>query len=85
MTQEYKLSRHFERRLYYGRAEFALIVQAVMQRMEDQARDCFEESFLKVLLTFYTTARPSTLGPAYPDLVRQGHVSLPRVCYSCRP
>jgi hypothetical protein len=79
VSHELNLSRHFERRIYYGKPVVALIVQNLMQDADSPARDANEETLLKILFTFYTTVRPSTLGAANSEVAELGRVNYSKI------
>ncbi|KAF8963010.1 hypothetical protein BDZ97DRAFT_2076115 [Flammula alnicola] len=67
LTQERGLERTFDPKYYYGRPELQHIFQTMLAKtqFEGTPRAVVIQGVCRLLMTFYCTCRPSTLGPTH--------------------
>ncbi|KAG6911020.1 hypothetical protein DXG01_005435 [Tephrocybe rancida] len=70
LTRDFNLDRTYDRRLYFGRAEIHLMLNKALD--DTAGRHPNIQGMLKLLFPFYTSCRPSTLGPSCKEYLEAG-------------
>ncbi|KAJ7155563.1 hypothetical protein C8R43DRAFT_1106394 [Mycena crocata] len=65
LIEDFKLERHHNKKVYFGRPELELIIDHVLNESRTNGRQVAIQHILRWLLTFFFTARGSTLGAAH--------------------
>lgn len=72
----YKLDRHRDEKIYFGRSEIKLMIETGLRNSARFGRGAAIRSFCILLTCFYTSIRPGSMGWTYPEYLHQGLVSL---------
>ncbi|KAK7053886.1 hypothetical protein R3P38DRAFT_3254348 [Favolaschia claudopus] len=65
LVHEFKLDRHYDPRVYFGRAELGLIFETMLSSTKRNGRQVALQTMVRALYTFFFTLRGSSLGPSH--------------------
>lgn len=77
MIVQKKLDRVQNKKVYFGRFEVALLLKEALQTSSTSSsglRQSKIQNGCQILASFFTSARPSTMGPGDPKLAQEGKV-----------
>jgi hypothetical protein len=78
VINKYKLNRLPNKKMYFGRFEVALLLKQALQSSSEpssRSRQNKIQNGCQILTSFFTSARPSTMGPGDTKLAKEGKVN----------
>ncbi|KAJ7928995.1 hypothetical protein B0H13DRAFT_2310863 [Mycena leptocephala] len=65
LVKDFKLDRHLTPKIYFGRAELAIIFDTMLRSSVDHGRQVTIQNMIRFLFTFFFTLRGSSMGPSH--------------------
>ena len=80
MVVNYGLRREIKPIILFGLPELQLMIEEILLNTTSAGRAMGVMRIIELLLLCFTAVRPSSLGPANPEMLEQGKVSLSSPC-----